>query len=112
MAQIKGTTVKLAVKTQVGVDGFKRPVYEEQLVDIEDVLIGEPTSDELVDTLNLFGKRVAYVLAVPKGDKHLWENTIVEFYGEKYRTIGAPVQGIEENIPLRWNKKVKVERVE
>jgi hypothetical protein len=36
----------------------------------------------------------------------------VEFFGEKFRTIGAPTQGIEDMIPLSWNKKVKVVRYE
>jgi hypothetical protein len=36
----------------------------------------------------------------------------VEFFGQRFRTIGFPTQGIEELIPLAWNKKVKVERYE
>ena len=63
---------------------------------------------------NLFGKKVAYMLAVPKGDTHNWVNAKVTlpspFEGE-YRTIGYPTVGIESNIPLKWNKKVRIERV-
>ena len=78
-------------------------------MDVEDVLIGVPSSEDIVNELNLSGKRIAYTLGIPKGDTHNWINTEVEFWGERYRTIGKPMQGIDENIPLSWNKKVQVE---
>ena len=65
--------------------------------------------DDVISELNLSGKRIAYTLAIPKGDTHVWENTEVEFFGRKFCTIGFPTEGIEENLPLSWNKKVKVE---
>ena len=60
--------------------------------------------------MNLHGKRAVYTLAIPKGDSNTWEDTTVEFWGSKWKTIGIPLEGIEENIPLNWNKKVLVER--
>ena len=48
--------------------------------------------------------------AFPKGDAHDWENATVEFFGKKFRTYGSVTHGIEDLIPLLWNKKVKVER--
>ena len=107
---IKGIPVKLFVRRQTGADPFGRPTYEETAETIDNVLVGEPSSDDVTSELNLSGKVVAYVLAIPKGDTHDWENTSVEFFGQRFRTIGMPMQGIEENIPLAWNKKVKVER--
>lgn len=112
MTLIKGVTVKLSVRKQTGVDGFDRPVYEEVCEPVENVLVGEPSAEDVTNELNLSGRRIAYTLAVPKGDAHDWTNATVEVFGEKFRTIGAPTQGIEENIPLDWNKKVKVERYE
>ena len=112
MTMIKGITIKLWDKIQTGEDGFGDPVYEEKAVDIDNVLVGEPATSDAVDILNLTGKRLAYTLAIPKGDTHEWENKRVSFFGEDFRTIGKPTQGIEENIPLDWNKKVLVERYE
>ena len=40
------------------------------------------------------------------------ENRIVEFFGAKWHTVGFPIQGIDEMIPLKWNKKVTVEKYE
>lgn len=110
MRGIKGVTVKLIIPIQKDTDSFNAPIFDDVPEYVDNVLIGEPTSEEVINEMNLSGKRIAYTLAIPKGDDHVWEDAIVEFYGMKFRTIGAPMQGIDENIPLSWNKKVKVER--
>lgn len=107
---MKGTTVQVVVKTQTGTDPFGAPVYEESLEDVKDVLVGQPTTDDVTSTLELTGKKIAYVLGIPKGDDHIWTDTDVIIWGERYRTIGYPQTGIQENIPLRWGQNVKVER--
>lgn len=109
---IKGIPVKLSAKTQTGIDDFNRPIYETSQEVVENVLVGEPSAEDVVNEINLSGKRIAYVLAIPKGDTHTWENTEVEFWGMTFKTVGIPTQGIDDNIPLQWNKKVKVERYE
>lgn len=109
---IKGVTVILYEKTESGKDAFNQPVFTEKPTEVKNVLIGEPSSNDVIDTFNLTGKRLAYTLAAPKGDAHEWTNCKVEFFGEKFRVIGNPTQGIEANIPLKWNKKIKVERYE
>ena len=108
--RIHGITVTLYDKVKTGTDGFGRPVYGEIPVSVENVLVGEPSSQEVVDTLNLTGKRLAYTLGIPKGDAHTWTDRKISFFGEDFRAIAAPVQGIEDMIPLEWNKKVQVER--
>lgn len=107
---MKGVTVYLHVKTESGVDEFGAPIYINEIVPVDNVLIGEPSSDQAMQELNLYGKRLAYVLAIPKGDEHVWTDTEVEFFGETFRTYGEPTQGIDALIPLSWNKKVRVER--
>lgn len=109
---MKGATVTLHVRTQTGTDAFNNPVYSDSTVQVEDVLIGQPTTEEITSSIDLYGKRIEFVLGIPKGDTHDWEDTIVEFFGGRYRTFGFTVQGIEENIPTRWHKKVRVARVE
>lgn len=107
---MRGVTVYLHIKEETGVDEFGAPVYTDKIVAVDNVLIGEPSSDQALQELNLYGKRLAYVLAIPKGDDNEWVDTEVEFFGETFRTYGEPTQGIESLIPLAWNKKVKVER--
>lgn len=112
MGKIRGMTVILYIRTQVGTDPFGCPVYEESAEAVDNVLVGEPATDDIVNTLDLTGKRLAYTLGIPKGDSHEWEDRTVEFFGLRFRTFGAVVQGIEANIPMSWNKKVMVEAYE
>ena len=107
---IRGADVLLYVRTKVGEDEFHAPVWRETPVMVHNVLIGEPDADAVVSDLQLCGRRLAYVLAIPKGDTHDWNNVRVRFFGQDFRTYGAVTQGIEHLIPLCWNKKVKVER--
>lgn len=109
---IQGITVKIGVKTQDGVDAFNKPIYTYTFEDVENVLVGEPTTDDITSSTDLYGKKVAYTLGIPKGDTHNWNDTLVMFFGSTFHTFGFPVQGIDENIPLSWNKKVKVEAYE
>ena len=106
---MKGTTVQLLVKTKTGEDGFGKPIYSVQWVDVPDVLVGSPSTDDITSTLQLYGKKVAYVLGIPKNDTHNWVDATVKIWGDKYQTIGYPMTGEQENIPLRWGKNVKVE---
>lgn len=109
---IRGITVTLYAKRQTGVDAFGAPVYEEVPEPVPNVLVGQPSAEDVVGELQLTGKRLAYTLALPKGDAHDWSNVVVGFFGQKFRTYGDVVQGIEAMLPLRWNKQVKVERYE
>lgn len=112
MSMIKGITVRLCVKSQTGTDPFNAPVFSEEWVDVENVLVAPSTSDDIVTSQDLYGKKAVYTMAIPKGDAHEWKDTLVEFFDQRFRTFGFPTQGIEDNIPLEWNKKVMVERYE
>lgn len=107
---MKGTTVQLVVKTVTSYDEFGSPIEEEELVEVKDVLVGQPTSDDITSTLSMYGKVIAYKLGIPKGDTHNWVDTDVIIWGERFRTIGYPETGEQANIPLRWGKNIKVER--
>ena len=86
---IKGIDVTLYERTQTGEDDFGAAVYSETPGTGHNVLV-----------------------AIPKGDTHDWEGAAVAFFGQKFRAYGSVTQGMEAMIPLRWNKKVKVERYE
>lgn len=107
---MKGTTVKVLQKTVTGQNEMHEDIVTETWIDVPDVLVGQPTTDDITSTLQLYGKRIEYVLGIPKGDTNDWVDTEVEIWGEKYKTIGYPMTGEKENIPLRWGKNVKVER--
>jgi hypothetical protein len=110
---MKGVTITLIEKTQTGTDALNRPIFTDTQTDIANVLIGEPSTDDINNVMSVYGKIVKYTLAIPKGDEHTWVDTEVILpapFDGKYRTIGYPTAGIEANIPLKWNKKVMIER--
>ena len=109
---LKGIPVTLHQKIETGRDAFNRPVYSETDITVENCLVA-PLSEgdnSITTELNLNGKHGLYQIAVPKGDTNIWEDQIVEFFGSRWRVIGFPTQGIEDLIPLSWNKKVVCER--
>ncbi len=112
MARLKGITVTLINKVQTGTDPFDNPIYEDVEIEVDNVLVSPTSTDDVVNTKDLTGRKAVYTLAIPKGDTNDWENQEVRFFGERWRVIGMPLQGIDELIPLDWNKKVMVERYE
>ena len=116
MARIRGIDVTLYEETQDGTDAFGAPVYTEKAVVVSNVLVGQPTDDEITSAVSMYGKRIAYMLGIPKGDTHDWQEKKVEWtdaYGTKHtaKTFGFPITGIEENLPkqLPWHMKVRCE---
>ena len=110
---MKGIRVTLFDRTKTGADGLNAPIYAETAVEIDNVLVAPMSTDEVLQTYTLTGRKAVYQMAIPKGDTHEWTaGKRVRFFNEDWRIIGLPEEGIEENIPLIWNKKVKVERYE
>lgn len=110
MAKIKGMTIILVDKVQIGVDPFGKPIYEDKDIEVENVIAAPVSSDDVVNQQSLTGKVAVYSLGIPKGDTHDWEDKEVKFFGQRWRTFGIPLEGMEHLIPLDWNKKVMVER--
>lgn len=114
MGRIQGHTVTLYEQTQTGSDPFGAPIYEETAVEVENVLIGEPTTDDITTSTQVYGKVIRYMLGIPKGDSHDWQDkkvSWVDAYGRTYtvKTFGFPITGIEANIPGPWHMKVRCE---
>lgn len=106
---IKGITVTLYEVNQTGTDELGAPVLEEIPVAVPGCLVAPSNTDDITDSIRLHGRRAQYILAVPKGDTHDWTGKKVRFFGTDWRVFGYPLEGIEENIPLSWNKKFYLE---
>lgn len=113
MGLLKGITVTLHERTQTGSDAFNKPIYAERLIPVANVLVAPISGTEVLETYNLTGRMATYRLGIPKGDTNDWSaGKTVSFFGKTWRIIGAPTEGIEDMIPLSWNKKVQVEEYE
>lgn len=110
---MRGITVTLYDRFVTGKDALNQPVYTEVPILIENVLVAPSGSNEMLEPTNLNGRKGQYVMAIPKGDTHEWTSgKKVRFFGNDWRIIKEPEEGIEWLIPLNWNKKVWVERYE
>lgn len=112
MGRIKGITVTLINKREIGRDAFNHPIEEDMEIPVENVLVAPASADDISTSINLTGRKAVYTLAIPKGDTNKWENAEVRFFGERWQVLGIPLEGIEHLIPLDWNKKVTVARFE
>ena len=110
MAMIKGITVVLVENVKTGEDPFHAPIYKEVRSEVKNVLVSPASSDDIISAQDLYGKKAVYTLAIPKEDKHNWEDCKVQFFEQTWKSFGIPLEGIEALIPLDWNKKVMVER--
>lgn len=114
---MRGIAVTLYTKTQTGTDPFGAPVYTETPVTVANVLVGQPDTDDITSSTDLYGKRIDYMLGIPKGDAHDWTDKRVEWtdaYGRTVRceTFGFPVTGVEHLVPTPWHMKVRCHRIE
>lgn len=116
MARLQGITVILFEQIQIGTDRFGAPIYEEKETEVSNVLVGEPSTDDITSSTQLYGKTIKYMLGIPKGDTHDWTDKKVSWtdaYGITHtvKTFGFPITGIEENFPsqLPWHMKVRCE---
>lgn len=112
MTMIKGIPVTLIGKTVQGKDPFGKTLTIDFDIEVDNVLVAPASTDDITNQLSLTGKKVVYTLGIPKGDTNDWTDKEVRFFGQKWRTVGVPLEGIEDMIPLDWNKKVMVERYE
>ena len=110
---LRGITVTLYDRTETGRTPLNEPIYSATPVEVANVLVAPVSSEEVVETYSLTGRRAVYQLGIPKGDAHDWSaGKRVSFFGQDWRIIAAQEEGIEEMIPLVWNRKVRVERYE
>lgn len=113
MGRIRGISVTLYDRTQNGKDALNKPIWVETATTVDNVLVAPVSSTEALEAYNLTGRKAVYQLGIPKGDTHDWTaGKRVSFFDADWRIIGIPTEGIEEMIPLSWNRKVQVERYE
>lgn len=112
---MRGITVTLYETTETGRDAFNNPIVPETAVTVDNVLVGEPSTDDYTSSVSMFGKQIRFMLGVPKGDTHDWTDKKVTWTDaqgktQTVRTFGYPIMGVEANIPGPWHMKVRCEQ--
>ena len=111
---MRGITVTLYEQTQTETNSFGEPIITETPTEINNVLVGEPSTDDITAASALYNKVIRYMLGIPKGDTHDWKDKRVSWtdaYGivHECMTFGFPITGVEANIPGPWHMKVRCE---
>jgi hypothetical protein len=111
---MRGITVTLYELKEVGRDAFNAPIYEEKAETVDNVLVGEPSTDDYASAVSVFGKQIQFMLGIPKGDTHDWTDKKVTWTNaqgntQTVHTFGFPIMGVEANIPGPWHMKVRCE---
>jgi len=109
---IKGITVTLVDRVKTDEDEMGAATYDDVEIQVENVLVSPTEATDVINQVQLYGKKAVYTLGIPKGDTHNWEDREVKFFGKTFRTFGPVVEGIESMVPTAWHKKVTVERYE
>ena len=107
-----GQTITLINKKQIGIDEFNQPVYADEEIQVDNVLYTTNLTDDIISTTNLVGKKDVHLIAIPKGDTHIWENQIVIIEGKKYHIFTPCKKGIEALVPSPWNAQYLCESYE
>lgn len=110
MVRLSGERVILVRRTAT-LDAYNHPSWVEHQEVVDNVLIGEPTQTEVENGFDVKHEQARYMLAIPKGDTHDWQDAEVLFWGRRWRQVGRVIQGMEHLIPLDWNKKIMVEEI-
>lgn len=109
---LKGISVILHERMATGTDEFGKTQYEYVPVTVSNVLVAPGNLTDYATSTNFEGKKYVYTLGIPKGDNHNWEDSKVEFFGKMHIAAGPIIEGIEDNVPTKWHKKIVVERYE
>lgn len=115
MTFLKGVSVTLYELEERGVDDFNAPIFEHNEVVVDNVLVEPASNDAIVSEWDLYGKRIACVLHIPKNDNHNWKDTTVKLpapWNVTLKTYGDCLLYDPNLTPLAWNKKVKAELYE
>lgn len=112
MSLIQSADVVLINKVQTGTDEFGRPIYSETETTVSNVLFAPTTETDLINSLDLNGKKDVFTIGLPKGDTHIWQDQDVVFGGHRYHVFTPCIYGIEANVPTEWHHKYLCERYE
>ena len=111
---MRGITVTLYDTKETGRDAFNNPIITETPITVDNVLVGEPSTDDYASAISVFGKQIQFMLGIPKGDTHDWTDKKVTWTNaqgntQTVHTFGFPIMGVEANSPGPWHMKVRCE---
>ncbi|MCH9275673.1 hypothetical protein JS533_005215 [Bifidobacterium amazonense] len=108
---MRGETIIVVRRVQVGVDEGNNPVYETEQETVANVLVGSPNGENAADSNRPDGIQIDADLYFPRsytGVPLRGQSVIVK--GRKYRVVGDPFPVDGGMTPTDWNMTVPVTR--
>ncbi|HEU3387123.1 TPA: hypothetical protein VVG77_001975, partial [Streptococcus pneumoniae] len=53
---------------EIGNDDFGHPIHRDVEIEVQNVLVAPTSSEDVINQMNLTGKKAEYTLGIPKGD--------------------------------------------
>ena len=69
MTILKGIEIILVDKVENGVDEFNHPIFVDKEIVVKNVLVAPVKTEDVLNIVNLTGKKAEYRVGIPKGDK-------------------------------------------
>lgn len=106
-----GETVTVVGRRETGRDSFNEPIFVEDEVVVDNVLVAPKFSQDLAGALRVEGDLSALELHFPKSFTGSLRGKLVRVRGVTYRVEGDPSGYTVVNTPLAWWIPVKAVRV-
>lgn len=112
---ISGVNVVLHKKSVSGTNAIGEKIYTEQTETISNILVEPASNDAIVDELTMTGKKLAFILHIPRTDENSWEDCIVDLpspWNISVKTFATDKMIFDPRLtPLPWGRKVKCELI-
>lgn len=109
---MRGETVTVLTRRQVGVDAGNNPVWAHDRIPVDNVLIGPPSGSNAGGT-RPDGQTVSATLCFPRSyDGPALRNLDIEVRGVVFHVVGDPMPVDGGMKPTAWNMAVDVTRSE
>lgn len=99
---MRGEKITIKTKIQKGADSLNNPIYEDNLVEVDNVLIAPGLSDDIFDSTRPNGVSIKYTLYLPKTFNMKIENCDVFIRDEWLKVVGSPRHYDVYNCPTSW----------
>lgn len=107
MAMFRGELVTIKTPT-ITYDEYKDEIETFEDTELDNVLFGKPTTEQVGETMRLYGVEISYVLGIPKAYTASLRGCRVyrPRDGHTYRIMGDPQPLPLELCPTPWNREV------
>ena len=109
---IRGTDVQVVRRTQTATDEMGEPIFATTVETVHNVLWHPATTDEIDETVRMYGVSCEISLDFPKDYGQPLEGCSVRVDGREFRVLGDPLPYMAANTPTPWHRTVRAARAD